>query len=113
MQTGYRYALVEPAGRNFDPDFRPELTPRQMLELGVFGGRYLRDCKKEFPAAWFRRTRLLPQDRLGHDPKLNFFGADASQPLKVWQQKGWVQPQDPRGLVLVVLPLLFGPPQRR
>ena len=97
MQTGYRYELVEPEGRNFDPEFRPELTPKQMLELGVFGGRYLRDCKKEFPAAWFKRAKLLPPDLPGHDPKLNFFGVDASQPLKVWQKNDWIHPQDPRG----------------
>jgi hypothetical protein len=34
MQKGYRYALTEPAGRNFDPEFRPELTPKEMLQLG-------------------------------------------------------------------------------
>src|SRR5690242_15268867 len=42
MQQGYRYALTEPAGRGFDPAFRPELTPKQMLELGVFCGKYSR-----------------------------------------------------------------------
>ena len=36
MQRGYRYALTAAAGRNFDPEFRPDLTPAQMLRLGVF-----------------------------------------------------------------------------
>jgi hypothetical protein len=57
MQQGYRYDLSEPTGRNFHPDFRPELTPRQMLELGVFGGKYLTDCRAEFSLSWFRRAR--------------------------------------------------------
>lgn len=94
MQQGYAYLLTEPTGRNLHPDFRPELTPREMLELGVFGGKYMTDCRDEFPAAWFRRAKLCSER---HDPKLNFFGVNASQPLSVWQAKGWIYPDDPRG----------------
>ena len=94
MQDGYVYYRTEPIGRNFDPGFRPELTPRQMLELGVFGGRYMTDCQAEFPASWFRRAKLCPER---HDPKLNCFGVNASLPLREWRRKGWVHPQDPRG----------------
>ena len=94
MQRNYTYWLTAPAGRGFDPDFRPELTPKQMLELGVFGGKYMTDCRKEFPAAWFRMARLSPER---HDPALNCFGISASQPLKVWRKKGWIYWEDPRG----------------
>lgn len=94
MQQGYAYEIIEPAGRNFHPDFAPELTPGQMLELGVFGGKYLTDCRAEFPASWFKRAKLSPERR---DPKLNCFGVDASQPLAVWQEKGWIHADDPRG----------------
>jgi len=94
MQKSYRYALVAPAGRAFDPDFRPELTPAEMLRLGVFGGKYMTDCRREFPASWFARARLAPA---GRDPSLNFFGVDAGQPLAVWRRKGWLHPDDPRG----------------
>jgi len=94
MQKGYVYYLTEPIGRNFHPEFKPELTPKQMLAMGVFGGKYMTDCSKEFPASWFARAKLC-HDR--HDPELNFFGVNASQPLSVWREKGWIHPDDPRG----------------
>jgi hypothetical protein len=94
MQPHYVYYLTEPAGRNFDSDFTPELTPKQMLELGVFGGKYLTDCRAEFPREWFHRAKLSPERR---DPSLNFFGVDASQPLAEWRRKGWIYHEDPRG----------------
>ena len=51
MQKGYVYFLTEPTGRNFHPDFHPQLSPSEMLNLGVFGGRYMTDCANEFPAS--------------------------------------------------------------
>jgi hypothetical protein len=45
MQRDYRYEVSEPAGQNFHPEFKPELTPKQMLELGVFGGKYMNDMR--------------------------------------------------------------------
>lgn len=97
MQSGCSYYLAEPVGKNFDPRFKPELTPKQMLELGVFGGRYLRDCQKEFPKDWFKKSKFFSLGLPGHDAKLNFFRVDASQSLSYWQKKGWIHPQDPRG----------------
>lgn len=94
MQTNYRYALTAPAGRDFDPEFRPELTPAEMLRLGVFAGKYLTDCRDEFPASWFKGAKLATGRR---DPALNFFGIDASQPLSEWRRKGWITAGDPRG----------------
>jgi hypothetical protein len=63
MQKNYCYELTEPVGRNFHPDFKPELTPKQMLTLGVFGGKYMTDCKKEFPEDWFTHAKLSPERR--------------------------------------------------
>jgi hypothetical protein len=83
MQRGYVYYRTEPVGRNFAPGFTPELTPKQMLRLGVFGGKYMTDCRREFPADWFTNTKLSPKR---YDPKM---------------------------LVPVVLPLLHGPPGSR
>ena len=94
MQRGYVYYRTEPIGRNLDEGFEPELTPAEMLRLGVFGGKYMTDCRKEFPPSWFTRAKLCP-DR--HDASLNLFGVNASQPLAVWRKKGWIYPDDPRG----------------
>ena len=94
MQTGYRYERSEPPGENVRDDFVPQLTPPQLLALGVFGGRYMTDCAAEFPDDWFARAKLSPGVR---NPALNCFGVDASQPLAVWRAKGWIHDDDPRG----------------
>ena len=94
MQRGYRYQLVVAPGRSFDPDFRPELTPKEMLRVGVFCGKYMTDCRKEFPDIWFKGAQLACEKR---DCELNYFGVDASQPLSVWRKNGWIHPDDPRG----------------
>ena len=52
MQRGYVYYRTAPIGRQFAPDFQPQLTPKQMLKIGVFGGEYLTDCRGDFPASW-------------------------------------------------------------
>lgn len=80
---------------NFDPRFKPDLTPQQMLELGVFGGLYFSDKPEEFPEEWFRKAALSPDGK--RHKELNYFKINASQPLSVWQAKGWIHPQDPRG----------------
>jgi hypothetical protein len=64
MQMNYRYELIEAAGRNVDPDFNPELTPKQMLALGIFCGKYMTDCTDEFPKSWFVRAKLSPAPSL-------------------------------------------------
>jgi hypothetical protein len=94
MQDGYAYYLTAPEGRDFDPGFAPELTPKEMLELGVFGGKYMTDCRDEFPADWYANAKLCHEE---HRPELNYFLINASQPLSVWRAKGWIYPEDPRG----------------
>jgi hypothetical protein len=94
MQQGYAYLLTEPEGKNFHPDFEPELTPKELLALGVFGGKYMTDCRDEFPANWFKGAKLCSER---HEASLNFFGVNASQPLSVWRVKGWIHADDPRG----------------
>lgn len=94
MQQGYVYHLTEPAGRNFHPDFEPELTPKEMLALGVFGGKYMTDCQDEFPDSWYETAKLSPE---GHTAEVNYFKIRASLPLSEWRRRGWIYPEDPRG----------------
>ena len=65
-----------------------------MLKFGVFGGKYMTDCRSEFPVSWFSRAKLSP-DR--HDETLNLFGVNASQSLAYWREKGWIYAEDPHG----------------
>ena len=97
MQQNYVYECMEPVGKNFDHRFKPQLSPMEILAMGAFGGRYMRDCRDEFPAQWFAEARFHQEGKPGHDVKLNYFGVEASQPLSVWKEKGWIHPQDPRG----------------
>ena len=94
MQSNYRYELQEEIGKKFSSNFKPDLSPKQMLELGVFGGKYMTDCQKEFPSEWFKKAKLCHEK---HKPELNYFKVNASQPLSVWQKKGWIYKDDPRG----------------
>ena len=94
MQKNYEYELVEKAGCNFDFDFKPELTPKQMLEFGAFEGHYLNDCREEFPEDWFVNARLSVNKP---DVGCNLFGVKSRQSLSVWKNKGWIIEPDVRG----------------
>lgn len=98
-QKKYTYTLTEPAGRHFDPSFRPQLTPKQMLWLGVFGGAYFDGVDglipSDLPRSWFDGVKRSPDGK--KHKELNYFHVNASQPLSVWQQKGWIHPDDPHG----------------
>lgn len=97
-QTGYTYTATEPAGRNFNPEFAPGLTPQQMLRAGVFGGNYFTVPPAEFPTVWFKGVKLSTS---GHaEAALNYFKVNASQPLAEWKRKGWIHPEDPQGWFL-------------
>ncbi|MBC7766478.1 hypothetical protein H7Y21_00585 [Arenimonas sp.] len=95
MQNKYQYVLSEPIGKHFDSEFKPQLTPREMLSMGVFGGIYMRDCTKEFPKDWFTNAKFAIGNT--QDLKLNYFQVKASLPLQIWKEKGWIYEEDPRG----------------
>jgi hypothetical protein len=93
MQRDYSYVLEAEPGEDFAADFKPHFTPREMLELGVFEGKYCNDCIGELPADWFEKAKISDKP----DPSLNFFGIKSRQPLSVWREKGWIYGPDPRG----------------
>lgn len=95
MQHDYSYVRTEPVGKNFHADFRPMLTPKEMLELGIFGGLYLNSAREEFPSDWFRKAKLSQTGK--QEKSLNYFGVHASKDLQYWRDKGWIHADDPRG----------------
>lgn len=97
-QQGYSYGLESREGENFDPEFKPDLTPKQMLGLGIFSGNYFNSIPKEFPKDWFTGVILAPKNM--PNDMLNYFKVRASQPLSVWQKNGWIYFEDPLGWFL-------------
>ncbi len=93
MQREYRYRLDAAMGKDFAPGFTPFFTPKEMLAHGVFEGKYLNDCRDEFPADWFEDAKLSDVA----DESVNCFGIKSRQPLSVWREKGWIIGDDPRG----------------
>jgi len=73
--------------------FKPQLTPKKMLELGVFGGAYFGLNIKEYPKSWFINAKISKN----FDVSLNRFKAKSGLSKKEWQEKGWIFKQDPLG----------------
>ena len=95
MQRGYRYELVAPAGRDFDPEFQPELTPKEMLRARRLRRQVHDRLPGRVPGDWFERRQALAA--AATTATLNYFGVNATQPLSEWRRKGWIHPDDPRG----------------
>ena len=73
--------------------FKPQLTPKKMLELGVFGGAYFGLNIKEYPKSWFINAKISKN----FDVSLNRFKVKSGLSKKEWQEKGWIFKQDPLG----------------
>lgn len=94
MQSGYFYTLSAPPGQLDAPGFTPELTPAQMLALGIFEGHYLTDCQAEFPAEWFEQAKAKLSPHFPDETK-NCFGVKSRQARSQWLLRGWILPFDP------------------
>lgn len=92
MQSDYKYTLTEKEGKNMK--FEPYYSPKEMLKMGVFEGHYMTDCKDEFPKSWYKDAKM---DEKKSNIELNYFGIKSRQNLDVWQEKGWIYGDDPRG----------------
>ena len=93
MQDGYSYRLETQMNDQFAVNFQPCYSPKEMLEMGVFEGKYCTDCRPEFPSDWFENAKTSHHA----DPSLNYFGVKSRQPLSEWRRKGWIFGHDPRG----------------
>ena len=93
MQQGYSYLIEAEAGQGFSNAFQPFYTPKTMLKMGIFEGKYCNDCQKEYPSSWLDGAQISDNP----DPSINYFGIKSRQPLSTWQEKGWIIGPDPRG----------------
>ena len=73
--------------------FKPELSPKEMLKYGVFGGSYLGNTIDEYPKSWFKNAKISKN----FDVSLNYFQIKAGLSLREWKKKGWIMEEDPRG----------------
>ncbi len=94
MQHNYKYQLVAPMGDVFNNGFAPELSPKEMLELGVFEGHYINDCRNEFPKDWYINAKISLKE-----PNIdcNYFKIKSRQSLNIWRENGWILEPDVRG----------------
>ena len=104
---------VKPENLKFDdfPEFRPNLSPKQILQLGSFGGTYFRPIKsgvtgktygdevwKELPADWLEGLDIETEVASSHyDKEVNRYGVRSGASLEEWESKDWIVSQDPYG----------------
>ena len=79
--------------KEFYKDFEPELSPKKMLELGVFGGSYFGSNIKEYPKTWFKKAKISKN----FDVSLNCFRVKSGLSRDHWIKKGWIFKEDPLG----------------
>ena len=94
------------------PEFKPNLSPHQILKMGAFGGTYFRpiyssvtkkhykseDVIEEYPKSWFKgidikKMVISPK----YDKKVNKYGVKCGSELEDWEKSGWMHKQDPYG----------------
>ena len=94
------------------PDFKPNLTPSQVLQMGSFGGTYFRsiyssvtkkhykshDVIKEYPKSWFKGVDIKKMvTSPDYDKKVNKYKVKCGSSLTDWEKSGWMDKQDPYG----------------
>ena len=85
-------------------EFLPNLTPKEVIQSGSFGGIYFDDCNKkiainsnEFPLDWFKGLEKNQYQSNKYNKKVNHFKIKSGLSQEEWEEKGWIHPQDPRG----------------
>ena len=74
--------------------FNPELTPKEMLKLGVFGGYYFEGKHNEYPKDWFVNAKL---SNTGYNVNLNCFKINSGLSRNEWVQRGWITKEETLG----------------
>jgi len=86
-------SLKQKKSEDFYKLFKPQLTPKKMLELGVFGGSYFGLRIKEYPKSWFKNAKTSAK----FEVNLNRFRVKSGMSKKQWLEKGWIFKEDPLG----------------
>ncbi len=94
------------------PDFTPNITPKDVFNMGSFGGTYYRpiessitnkkykskDVIKEYPKSWFSNLDI---DKMvissDYDKNINKYKVVCGSSLEVWEKNDWIVEQDPYG----------------
>lgn len=93
------------------PEFKPNLTPRQIFTLGSFGGTYWRPIysnvtKKSYknqhtryPKSWWEG---IPKEHMissEYDINVNKYKVKVGTSLRYWESKNWISPLHPYGWI--------------
>lgn len=92
------------------PEFLPNMTPKEVLQAGSFGGTYYRPIKsgvtgksysgvwKELPKDWLEGLNIGKQvSSPTYDEKVNTYKVKCGGSLEMWESSGWIHKQDPYG----------------
>ncbi|EDO46670.1 predicted protein, partial [Nematostella vectensis] len=92
------------------PDFKPNLTPKEVMQAGSFGGTYFRPISsaitgerysgvwKEFPSDWFEGLTIGTQVASSkYNKDVNTYKVKCGGSLEMWESSGWINKQDPYG----------------
>ena len=99
-------------------DFGTSKTPVEVIKEGAFGGTYFREIYSGVNGKWYRKPwkefyKLKNTDQnyycSNYDGiSVNKCGVKCWTSLRSWENKGWINPIDPYGLVSVVFQILIG-----
>lgn len=95
------------------PDFKPNLTPKEIFELGSFGGTYWRPIyssitnknyknkHKKYPTSWWQNVpdSWLTTEWENYDKSINKYNVKVGSTLELWEGKNWIDKKHPYGWV--------------
>jgi len=93
------------------PEFKPNLTPKEVLQKGSFGGTYFRpiyssvtkqkygkEVWQELPKDWLEGLNIKNQVSSSfYDNSRNKYKVKCGASLEEWENSGWMDKQDPYG----------------